>query len=236
MYKIEFIIGQDTKLAELIPDFPELIDTLNLLNIRLGFGEKSIREVADQYRINNEALLVIIHTYCDRLSPGKTIKKEALGDLLVFLKNSHNGFKQKQIPELKNLIAAFAGEIPGKYGKMLISFFDGYISEVYDHFEYEDSTVFPYIGTILESRPVSGFDIHEFEKNHTDIEQKLLDLKNILIKYMPEEIESAYRTQILHYLFEFERQLSYHTKLENQVLAPSVKQVERKKKVSKNSK
>ena len=234
MYKIELIISPDTKLAELILDFPELLDALNQLNIRLGFGEKSIREVAEYYLINSDALLVIIHTYCNCLLPGKTIKKEALYDLLVFLKNSHNGFKQKQIPELKKLIAAFAGEIPEKYGKTLVSFFDGYIREIYDHFEYEDSTVFPYIGAILENRPISGFDMHEFEKNHTDIEQKLLDLKNILIRYMPEKVESAYRMHILHYLFEFEQQLSYHTRLEDQVLAPSVKKVEKGKRHKKN--
>ncbi|MDR1155786.1 MAG: hemerythrin domain-containing protein [Bacteroidales bacterium] len=236
MYKIEIIIGPDTRLAELILDFPGLLDALEQLNIRLGFGEQSIREVADRYRINCDAFMVVVHTYCDCLSPGKTIRKEALGDLLAFLKNSHNGFKKKQIPELKKLIAAFAGEIPEKYGQMLISFFDGYIKEVYDHFEYEDSTVFPYIGAVLENRPTGGFAINEFEKNHTDIEQKLLDLKNILIKYMPEKIESAYRAQILHYLFEFDQQLSCHTKLEDQVLAPSVKKVEKKERHARNPK
>ncbi len=228
MYKIELIITPDTKLAELILHYPDILGALTHLEIKLGFGEQTVREVAECYQINPEALLVIVHTYCDSLSPGKTIKKEALGDLLVFLKNSHHSFKQEQIPELKDLIAAFAAEIPDEYGKMLVSFFDGYIKEVYEHFEYEDATVFPYIKAILENRPVSGFAIHEFEKNHTDIEQKLLDLKNILIKYIPEEVKSAYRKQILHSLFEFERQLFYHTELEDLVLAPSVKKMEKK--------
>ncbi len=228
MYKIELIIGSDTKLAELILEYPGFLEALNHLNIRLGFGEQTIKEIAGRYQINFEAFLVIIHTYCNRLPTGKTIKKEALGDLLAFLKDSHNGFKQKQIPELKKLIALFAREIPNKHGNMLISFFDGYIKEVYDHFEYEDETVFPYIRAILENRQTSGFAIHEFEKNHTDIEQKLLDLKNILIKYIPEDIVSEYRAQVLCALFDFEKQLSYHTQLEDLVLAPSVKKVEKK--------
>ncbi len=228
MYKIELIIGYDTKLAELILEYPDLLDALDHLNITLGFGEENLKEITDRYRINFEAFMVIIHTYCNRLSPEKIIKKEALGDLLVFLKNSHNDFKQKQIPELKKLIALFAEEVSPKQGKVLISFFDGYIKEVYDHFEYEDITVFPYIKAILENRQTSGFAIHEFEKNHTDIEQKLFDLKNILIKYIPEESDSEYRKQILRYLFDFEKQLYFHTKLEDQVLAPSVKKVEKK--------
>jgi regulator of cell morphogenesis and NO signaling len=236
MYKIELIIGPDTGFAELLLDFPEMLDALGHLNIRLGFGEQTLMDVANRYRIDFDALMVIVHTCCNRLPPERTIKKEALGDLLAFLKNSHNGFKRKNIPELKGLIAAFAGEIPEEYGKMLISFFDGYIGEVYEHFEYEDSTVFPCIGAILENRPAGGFAIHEFEKNHTDIEQKLLELTNILIKYIPEEFESAYRMQILHCLFEFDRQLSCHTLLENSVLAPSVKKVEKNGRHVRNSK
>ncbi len=228
MYKIELIITPETKLAELIIGCPEILEALTHLNIELGFGEQTIREISKRYQINPEALLVIVETYCGCLYAGRTIKKEALSDLLIFLKNSHHSFKQEQIPRLKNLIAAFAEEIPDKYGKMMVSFFDEYIKEVYDHFEYEDATVFPYIKAILESRTVSGFAIREFEKNHTDIEQKLLDLKNILIKYMPEEVKSAYRMQLLHALFGFEQQLFYHTRLEDQVLAPSVKKVEKK--------
>ena len=228
MYQIELIIGSDTKLAEPVLEHPDILDALTYLNIRLGFEEQTIREVADRYRINLEALLVIILTYCGQLLPEKTIKKEALSDLLGFLKNAHNDFKQNQIPELKNRIALFASEIPEKHGNVLISFFDGYIGELSDHFKYEDETVFPYIEAILNGRPTSGFAMHEFEKNHTDIEQKLYDLKNILIKYIPEASDSGCRKQILRNLFYFEQQLSYHTELENRVLAPSVKKVEKK--------
>ncbi|MDR2037026.1 MAG: hemerythrin domain-containing protein [Bacteroidales bacterium] len=227
MYKIELIIGPDTKLAELILEYPGLIDALAHLNIKLGFGDRSVKEVAEYYRINLEAFMVIIYTYCNHLDPGKTIKKEALADLLVFLKNSHDGFKRDQIPELKNLIASFAEEIPSEHGKILVSFFDGYIHEVYEHFEYEDETVFPYINAILNDQQTNGFVIHDFERNHTDIEQKLYELKNILIKYIPEEA-SEYHIKIIRNLFDFEKQLYYHTNLEDRVLAPSVKKMERK--------
>ncbi len=228
VYKIELIIGSDTKLSELVVEYPSLIDALAHLNVRLGFGEQSIKELTGRYQINPEAFMVIVRTYCGHLTSGKTIGKEALGDLLIFLKRSHLDFKNKQIPELKKLIELFSSEISAKHGKILISFFDGYISEVYDHFKYEDETVFPYIQAVLENRRTGDFAIREFEENHTDIEQKLLDLKNILIKYIPEEIVSDNRTKILRDLFDFEQQLYYHTKLEDQVLAPSVKKVEKK--------
>ena len=236
MYKVEPVIGCNTKPSELILKYPDLLEALDHLNIKLGFGEETSKELTDRHNINFEAFSVIVHTYCDQLSPEKIIKKEALGDLLVFLRNSHNDFKKNQIPELKKLIALFADEIPDKHGKVLISFFDEYINEVFDHFKYEDETVFPYIETILENRRTNGFAMLEFEKNHTDIEQKLLDLKNILIKYIPEESYSELRRQILRYLFDFEKQLFFHTKLENHVLTPSVKKFEKKERRGNTSK
>jgi regulator of cell morphogenesis and NO signaling len=229
MYQIELVTRADTKLAELIIEYPNILDALSPLNIRLGFGEETIREIAERYRINLEALTVIICTYCDRLPFRTTIRKEALNDLLIFLKNSHNGFKQKQIPKLKSLIARFAEHVSEKHGNMLISFFDGYVGELHEHFRYEEEIVFPYIGTILENHRTSGFAIREFEKNHTDIGQKLYDLKNILIKYMPEEADSDHLRKILRRLFAFEKQLLYHNNLENYVLTPSVRNVEKKK-------
>ncbi|MDR0814114.1 MAG: hemerythrin domain-containing protein [Bacteroidales bacterium] len=228
MYQIELLIGADSKLSELILEYPDILGALSHLNIRLGFGEASIREIAERYQLNLDALTAIVATYCNRLPHGKTIPKEALSDLLAFQKNSHTGFNQKQIPELKALIASFADEVSEKHGKMLISFFDGYIREVHEHFKYEEETVFPYIDAILENRRTKGFAIHEFEKNHTDIGQKLYDLKNILIKYMPEETDTGYRRRILYYLFSFEKQLAYHNHLEDYVLAPSVREVEKK--------
>ena len=227
MYQSELVSGTDSKLAELIIECPDILDALSHLNIRLGFGEATIHEIAERYHLNREPFTAIIATYCNRLSYGKTIPKEALGDLLVFLKNSHNDFKRKQIPELKSLIASYAGEVSEKHGKMLISFFDGYIREVHEHFRYEEETVFPYISTMLENYRTKGFAIHEFEKNHTDIGQKLYDLKNILIKYMPEESNSTYRRKILCYLFTLEKQLAYHNNIEDYVLAPSVRDVEK---------
>ena len=228
MYQIELLIGTDSKLSELILKYPDILGALPHLNIRLGFGEATIREIAERYRLHLEALTAIVATYWNQLPSEKIIPKEALSDLLAFQQNSHNGFNQKQIPELKLLIASFANEVSEKQGKMLISFFDGYIREVHEHFRYEEETVFPYIGAILENRRTKGFAIHKFEKNHTDIGQKLYDLKNILIKYMPEEADTRFRRCILYHLFAFEKQLAYHNRLENDVLTPSVRNIEKK--------
>jgi regulator of cell morphogenesis and NO signaling len=225
MYEIDTNISGTSKLTNIIIEHPNVLSVLEYFNIPLGLGDMTIEEVAKEHNIAPNTLEVVISVYC-RTIPSKILNKKEVHDLLMFLQTSHDNFKLVKIPELKSLIEAFAKEIPAEYGKMLVAFFDEYIQEIDEHFMYEDKKVFPYITNILHNKITKNFKIREFERNHTDIGHKLLDLKNILIKYMPPAIVSEYRKQILHKLVNLERDLMYHTQLEDNILVPFVKNME----------
>jgi regulator of cell morphogenesis and NO signaling len=225
MYEIETNISGTSKLTTVVIEHPNVLNVLEYFDIPLGLGDKTIAEVAVEHNIAPNTLEVVISIYC-RTRPTKILNRKEIYDLLTFLQTSHNNFKFVQIPELKKLIAGFADEIPTEYGKMLVAFFDEYIQEIDAHFMYEDKTVFPYIAGILNDRTTKNFKIREFERNHTDIGHKLLDLKNILIKYIPPTVVSIYRKQILNKLVTLERDLMYHTQLEDNILVPFVKNME----------
>ena len=63
-------------------------------------------------------------------------------------------------------------------------------------------------------RPVSythlkatGYEIEIFEQNHSNIDDKLSDLKNIFIKYCPADSSQKERTAILFNIFSLEEDL-----------------------------
>jgi regulator of cell morphogenesis and NO signaling len=225
MYEIDTNISGTSKLTNIIIEHPNVLNVLEYFNIPLGLGDKTVAQVAKEYNIAPNTLEVVIKVYCQTM-PAKILTKNEIHDLLIFLQASHNNFKLIKIPELKSLIENFAKEIPTKYGKMLVAFFDEYIQEIDEHFMYEDKKVFPYIADIMNYQNTKDFKIIEFERNHTDIEQKLFDLKSILIKYIPSTIVSEYRKQILNKLINLERDLRYHTQLEDNILIPFVKNIE----------
>jgi regulator of cell morphogenesis and NO signaling len=212
-------------LTTVIIEHPNVLNVLEYFNIPLGLGDKTVAEVATEYNIAPNTLEVVLKVYC-RMMPNKILNKKEVHDLLQFLQTSHNTFKLIKIPELKCLIENFSKEIPPEYGKRLVAFFDEYIQEIDLHFMYEDKKVFPYIANILRDKTTTNFKIKEFERNHTDIGHKLLDLKNILIKYIPPTVVSEYRKHILNRLISFERDLMYHTQLEDNILVPFVKNME----------
>jgi regulator of cell morphogenesis and NO signaling len=213
-------------MSELIIDYPAMITVLERMGISFGFGDQRVRDIAERYKVDIEAFIALLRSFEGSLSQDTYLEKDAIPDLLSFLKSSHRHFKEKQIPGIKELIALFSENIPAKHGQVLISFFDGYIREVEEHFHYEDDDIFPYISDILTDPHPTKFRMSEFEKNHTNIEQKLLDLKNILVKYIPEDITSYYRIEVLKELFSLEQDLIRHSFIEDHLLVPSVKKME----------
>jgi len=83
------------------------------------------------------------------------------------------------------------------------------------------------VQALLEKRRVDGYNILCFEDNHSDIDGKLCDLKNIIIKYLPENCSAKLRYEVLSDIFRFEEDLSRHTVIENQILIPLVEKLEK---------
>ena len=226
MVKISTAVSPNLKMSELVIDYPNMITVLQRMGIAFGFGDQRVQEIAERYGINIHAFIALLQAFEGNIRHDISLEKEAIPDLLRFLKSSHRHFKEEQIPQIKKLIVLFSENIPPKHGQVIVSFFDGYIREVEEHFLYEEDDIFPYIAEILKDPHPAKLRMSEFEKNHTDIEQKLLDLKKILIKYIPEDITSEYRIEVLRKLFELETDLTYHTFVEDHLLVPSVKKME----------
>ncbi|NOU48092.1 MAG: hypothetical protein HOO86_13670, partial [Bacteroidales bacterium] len=77
------------------------------------------------------------------------------------------------------------------------------------------------------AKEIEAYSIQEYEEEHDDVEAKLYDLKNIIIKYIPSPSDSSLFNNILHDLFEFERDLNNHGRFENLILVPIVEKMEK---------
>lgn len=110
----------------------------------------------------------------------------------------------------------------------MTGFFNQYRHEVAEHLEYEEKTVFPYIKALDNGNRKTDYSISRFEKNHTDIQEKLVDLQNIIIKYLPCPEGSCQQNEILYDLFLLDEDLGRHTLIEDKILVPLVNELEKK--------
>ena len=97
---------------------------------------------------------------------------------------------------------------------------------------YENNVVFPYVENLLKGEASPSYAIQIFEQKHDQVELKMLELKNILIKYYtggdPLRMNNA-----LHELYTCGDELYIHNAIEDLIFIPCIKEIEESARKSK---
>lgn len=94
---------------------------------------------------------------------------------------------------------------------------------------YEEHTVFPYVDSVIGGKPAEKYNIDVFSRKHDDIENRLSELKNIIIKYCPIRSSNELNS-VLFDIFSCAQDLLSHTEIENDLFIPLIRQLELQKK------
>lgn len=234
------LITKEMKMADAIHLNYLLLPVINRLGVQLGFQDKSIDKVCLEQNIDVDFFLTIINAFLgtdDQLS--KQLQSHSVKDVVDYLLKTHSYYLERIIPEIENRINLLIQYSQLSKDEFLLvkNFFEEYEKELYGHIALEEKFVYPYVieiadayhkkslSTSLESK-INSYPITSYEKEHTDIEAKLFDLKNILIKYLPTPNDSYISNRVLMELFTLEQDLSDHARIENMVLVPKITQME----------
>lgn len=217
------------KLADLIHADYKLLLLLPRFGLNLGFGDKTVEECCRQNQVSAPLFVMIcnIYTYSHYLPGNEELALIDLRQLIRYLQCSHSYYLDNRILTLQDQLSAISGNGNTPHQKILNRFFEEYKNEVIHHFEYEEKTVFPYILNMEQRYGQGGYSIEIFEQNHTNIEDKLNDLKNIVIKYLPGTDLLIEKTRMLFNIFSLEEDLCKHTLIEDKILIPLVQKQEK---------
>lgn len=206
-----------------------LVSVLPRFDIHLGFGDKTLSEVCRKYGVNESFFLMVcnIQTYDDYFPTDEELLHIDMGSLIDYLKKSHDYYTGHRIATIERRLESMTGGCEASHHAIMRKFFTEYRQEVIGHFDYEEQTVFPYVRELVAGRTSVNYHINQYEENHTNIDDKLSDLKNIIIKYLPESCSSEDRSDILTEIFLFEQDLEKHTRIEDKILIPLVRQIEK---------
>lgn len=226
----ETIYNKRMKAAELLASDGSLLSILQRLEIRLGFGEATVEELCTRHNISTELFLMICNIYSFReyLPQVDTLDRSDIKSITTYLRASHRYYTDVCFPTIHSCIHRLVKEIDEVSRKLIDKFYDDYDNEVANHFRYEEEVVFPYIESLIGAdKPVnSKYSISQFEHNHSNINEKLNDLKNIITKYLGEEYSSPVRFELLADIYNIESDLRKHSLIENKLLIPLVEKLE----------
>jgi regulator of cell morphogenesis and NO signaling len=223
------LFSENTKMADVILANSRLLYVLPYFGINLGFGEKTVHQVCNEKNISVPLLLLVcnIYTFDDYIPDSQHLKQIPIEGVITYLQNSHKDYLELRMPQIIDKILNLENICCLKNGNILNSFCEKYKQEVTAHFKYEEEIVFPYIIQLLNGVKSNKYKIKEYEKNHSDIDAALNDLKNIIIKYLPQDCTIEKCRDILLSLFMFEYDLNKHTLLEDKILISLVELVEK---------
>ena len=221
--------SKDTKLAELLAKDRRLLQLLPRFGIGLGFGDRSVELVCQMNQVSTDLFLMICEIYSDSsFKPGqKELQHIDMRDLLSYLKASHQYYLDERFPHIEEHLQHIIEACGQKFGPMLSHFYDEYKQEVMRHIQYyEEEVVFPYIEALLNGKRTDSYKIKEFEDSHTNIQDTLDDMMNILLKYLPGDILPKERIEISLDIMELSDDLNRHSLIEDRVLIPYVELLE----------
>jgi regulator of cell morphogenesis and NO signaling len=232
------LINKHSKMSEVILMRYNCIPVVLRFGINFGFGDKSVAEVCEMHDIDPDFFTDILNVFIDAdYFPHTHLQEFSVRTIIDFLLKSHRDYRDKKIPYIEKLIDSLewnSGEAQ-KNKSLIKNFFHEYKNEVIEHMAYEESTVYPYslkMGNLLENKAILSkeeikkYAISIYADTHDDIEEKLLDLKNILIKYLPPSETIEIEQNILFELFRLEKDLNNHARIEEKVLIPKMKLIE----------
>ncbi len=188
------------KMSDLINENHLLLLVISRFGLSLGFGDQTVKEVCNTNGIDCKTFLAVVNFLSESNFEVDHIYEDiSILSLIDYLKNAHSYFLDFKLPIIRNkLIEAINNEnqsIP--YESIFIRFYDEYVTEVRKHMEYEDKVVFRYVLKVLKGEQNLHYSISVFNSRHNEIDSKLIELKNILVKYYPARGNNHLLTEVL---------------------------------------
>ena len=220
------------KMSDLICDNYALLQVLSRFGVALGFGDKTVKEVCEMNHVDCDTFLIVVNFLGEE---GNRIQDHPKGlslpALMDYLKRAHHYFLDFQLPTIRRkLIEAIDCSREDEVAFLIIKFFDAYVHEVRKHMEYENEKVFVYADKLLRGERPAGYNISVFARNHDQINAKLTELKNIIIKYYPGDADNRLLNATLFDIFSCEEDLDSHNRVEDYLFVPAIMELEKEAK------
>jgi len=218
----------DDKLISIIRDNYSILQSLGAFGINLGFGDKTVREVCDEQSVDTYTFLAVVNFTINGFRDYDDADRLSIPTLMQYLRASHAYFLDFQLPFIRRELEE-ALDANDNLARLILKLYDEYAHAVTNHMRYEEKTVFPYVEALLANNAPDNYDIETFSKHHGQTDQKLKELKNIVIKYLPSDgMHNNKLSATLYDIYNNEEWLNLHAMVEDHIFIPVIRRLEKK--------
>lgn len=218
----------EDRMVSLIADRYQLIQVMSRFGIKVGFGDKTVREVCQECRVDCDTFLTVIN-YVAHSAPldEEAVSKISLRSILQYLRQSHIYFLEYSLPEIRRKLLDGIHFRTTDISILILKFFDEYTYEVRTHMEYEERYVFDYVLRLLDGHSDADFKISTYSDHHEEVASKLKELKSLILRYCPEGADANLLNSALYDIYRCEDELKNHCMVEDHLFVPAIEKLEK---------
>ena len=218
-------------MISLIKDNYNILQSLGSFGISLGFGDKTVSEVCEEQNVDTYTFLTVVNFTINGEHNVSDIESLSVPTLLKYLRASHAYYVDFQLPFIRKELVDALDE-KDNLGRLILKLYDDYAHAITVHMKNEEKQLFPYVDALLDGKVKEGYDIETYSKHHGQESNKLVELKSIIIKYLPHDSLSNNKlTDTLYDIYNNEEWLSNHSQVEDHLFVPAIRTLEKRLKV-----
>lgn len=226
------------QLSEVVEEHPSLIPVINRFGIRLGLGDKSVRTICEEYRLDTDFLLTMINTFLnEEYFPEKKLQTFHTSQIIDYLTKTNQYYLRYQLPNIERHLGSFISmSAPGNNTLSLIGkFFHSFKEKLTSRITDDDTVWFPYclaLSDKLENHPPAGqrtkaLLLDSKQRVEDPIEALLADLKSIMIKHLSGEYNENLCYAVIFAISSLEKDIKQHNRIRYRILTPMVSAMEK---------
>ena len=204
------------KICDLMSHEEDAIQIISRFGLGVGVGDRTIEEVCAIHGVHTPTFLAVVNHKLFRM-PVQPVEIDAK-TLDCYLRNAHTYFLDFRLPKLRQaLIEAINPADPSSQIPMLIlRCYDEFVAEIRTHIEHENA---------------GRYEEHEHDDQR--ITDKLTEIKNLIIRYFPNNNTVSYPLiSVMSDLWHTEQDFADHCAIEDECI---IKAKDKKLKVKQES-
>ncbi len=217
----------DDSMTRLIAENFSLINVMTRFGIKIGFGDKTVQEVCNEYEVDTNTFLAVVNFMLDGFSSFDCSMPLSITSLILYLERSHTYFLDYSLPAIRQKLVQGIKQRSTDVSFLIMKFFDEYYAEVRKHMEYEEKTVFKYVENLLNGIIPEDFHIATYSEHHEQAADRLGELKKILLRYCPPDADASLMNDALYSICMCENELENHCRVEDALLVPEINRLEK---------
>lgn len=224
------------RLSEVVEEYPSLIPVLNRFNIRLGLGDRTVHQIAEEEQLDIDFFITMINTFLNEAYfPEKKLQSFHTSQIIAYLKKTNDAYIRYQLPNIERHLNVFItqNESSNSTLELIGKFFTKFKAELLKRIENDNKVWFPYCLELSENLPVTNVTLDKEECSQSSIDSEdsveafLNDLKRILIKHLSGSYDENLCYAVIFAITTLGKDIKQDNRIRYRILAPMVASMEK---------